>query len=197
MIAPGLDHGVEDVADHDDGQGDHGYEDGDQLGLYHLAQDDHLGGRDGGDGHHERQRGAHRQALLDEGLHDGDGAGRIGVQRDSDYDDHGHGEGVAPPGVMGHETRRGVAVYRRPEHDPPEHPGEDPAQDVLGVGESISQALGERDAAGRQLPHLDLVDIVLHLGLQVQPADHGAADDGHHQAQAHVQQGDLYPEQAG
>ena len=51
-------------------------EDGDELGLEHAAQQDHLGQAEGDDGHHEREQGAHRQALGVEGVDQGQDARR-------------------------------------------------------------------------------------------------------------------------
>ena len=55
---------VEQVADGDDPGGHDADVRGEQLGLEHAAEQDHLGQRQRDDGHHEREQGAHRQALV-------------------------------------------------------------------------------------------------------------------------------------
>ena len=59
---------------------------GDQWLLEDPSQQDHLGHRQCDDAHHEREHGAHREALVVEGFHERQHASGVGVQRDAEPD---------------------------------------------------------------------------------------------------------------
>src|SRR5450830_1104474 len=81
-----LQHCVKHKTHQQDAAGHHADKGGNQPDFQHLAQDDHLGQREGDDTHHEGQHRAQSGALGQQGLHDRDHTGGVGVHRHADDD---------------------------------------------------------------------------------------------------------------
>jgi hypothetical protein len=109
------------------------------AGLEDPAQQDHLGQGQGDDGHHERQDGAHGQALGVEGLDQGQDAGGVRVERDPQDDGDGDGERIAGAGGGGEEVLGHPAVDDGADTDPDEQVGPDLADD----GDDLLASHGE------------------------------------------------------
>src|SRR5664279_5667113 len=190
---------VEQVADdHDAGRGD-GDERGEQRRLEHPAQQDQLGQAQRDDGHHEREQGAHRQALVVEGLDQRHDPGGVGVQRNTDADRDQDTERVAWSGVGGEEIGGHPAVNDGAQPDPDQQVRPDLLQDGRHFLDAHLDALVERQTGGgvddlpaeRGFEH-ERFDPFLHA----EPAEDPAGDDRDDQSRADVDGGDLPAQQA-
>ena len=117
---------VEQVSDGEDAGGDHGDIGGDQLGHQHPAQQDHLGQRQCDDAHHEREHGAHRQALVVQDLDERQDPGGVGIQRHPDQHGDWHAEHAG--GVLGEPVLRRPPVDQGTDTDADEQVGPHLAQ---------------------------------------------------------------------
>ena len=143
-----------------------------QARLHDLAQDHHLGQREGRDGHHEREGGAHRQALAEERLDDRDRARGVGVERHAEGDERRHRERVARAADLDDELGGHEAVDDGADADADDHVGPDPPDDVERGAPGVAQAVAQGGlAVDRDAPGADLPDVVLDVALELEPAD--------------------------
>ena len=178
-VSPSGVQGVEQVADEQDPDGDDAGEDRDELRLHDPPEDDHLRERQGGDGHHEREGRAHRQALGDEHLDDRDGPGGVAVERDAEQDEGRHGERVVAAADRHDEVGRDEAVDDGADADADEDERQDLPDEAArgrpGVADPVLERQLHLDGPGAT--RLDLPDVRLHVALQVEPADDQAGHD--------------------